>query len=142
MVRAIATECAGHALLKVIIETGELQDDDAIRRASRLAMEEGADFIKTSTGKVATNATPHVSRVMLEEIAARREARPEAKPVGFKPAGGIKTTADAAAYLALADSILGEGWAQRDSFRFGASGVLNDLLATLNGTVAETSDGY
>ena len=142
MVRAIATECAGHALLKVIIETGELQDDDAIRRASRLAMEEGADFIKTSTGKVAVNATPHAARLMLEEIAARREAEPEAKPVGFKPAGGIKTSEDAAAYLALAGSILGDGWAQRDTFRFGASGVLDDLIATIEGKAAAATDGY
>ena len=142
MVRAVAEACAGHALLKVILETGELGSDEAITAAANLAMEEGADFIKTSTGKVAVNATPHAARLMLSAIAARREARPEAKEVGFKPAGGIRTTADAGAYLALADKILGHDWATRDTFRFGASGVLDDLVAVLDGREAAASEGY
>ena len=135
MVEAIR-ETAGDATLKVIIETGELKSEAAIREASRLAIEAGADFIKTSTGKVEVNATPEAARLMLEEIAA------SGKRVGFKPAGGIKTTEDAGSYLALADEILGDDWATPATFRFGASGVLDDLLAALDGGRAETKAGY
>ena len=135
MVRTIREVTPG--TLKVIVETGELGDERLIRDASQLAIGAGADFIKTSTGKVAQNATPAVARVMLEEIAASGR-----RDVGFKPAGGIRTTADAGEYLALADGIMGPDWASPRTFRFGASGVLADLLATLDGGTAEANDGY
>ena len=127
----------GARLLKVILETGELRDEVLIRQASQLAIECGADFIKTSTGKVEENATPRTARIMLQELktSGRRD-------VGFKPAGGIKTTADAGEYLALADRIMGPDWVSARTFRFGASGVLADLLATLEGGRAEVAEGY
>ena len=128
---------APRGTLKVILETGELGDERLVREASRLAIGAGADFIKTSTGKVETNATPETARIMLEEIAASGR-----RDVGFKPAGGIKTTADAGEYLALADRIMGPDWVSARTFRFGASGVLADLLATLEGGRAEVAEGY
>ena len=115
------------ATLKVILETGELRDTGLIEHTSILAIAEGADFIKTSTGKVKLNATPETARIMLEAIAGSD------RPVGLKPAGGIRTVEDAAEYLALADEIMGAGWATPESFRFGASGVLDVILATLDG---------
>lgn len=120
-------EAAAPAKIKTILETGVLADADLIRQACRLALEGGADFLKTSTGKVPVNATPVSGRILLEEIKA------SGKPVGFKPAGGVKTTADAGVYLALCDEIMGEGWATPETFRIGASGVLDALLATLDG---------
>lgn len=135
MVEAIRAEVPG--LLKVILETGELRDEALIREASRLAIAAGADFIKTSTGKVKENATLRSARIMLEEIAqtGRRD-------VGFKPAGGIRTTEDAGEYLALADEIMGPDWVGPRTFRFGASGVLDDLLAAMDGGTAAAGDGY
>ncbi|MEM7522527.1 MAG: deoxyribose-phosphate aldolase [Pseudomonadota bacterium] len=121
---------AGGARVKAILETGVLNDAGLIRRASELAIEGGADFIKTSTGKVAVNATLRAARVMLEAI------RDSGRPVGFKPAGGVKTVADAGHYLDLADEIMGPDWATPETFRFGASGVLDALLATLRGVDA------
>ena len=132
---------APRGTLKVILETGELADERLVREVSRLAIGAGADFIKTSTGKVETNATPETARIMLEEIAAHARGGGR-RDVGFKPAGGIRTTADAAEYLALADRIMGPDWAGPRTFRFGASGVLADLLATLDGGTAEVSEGY
>ena len=139
MLRAVREEVSanGGALLKVILETGELGDERLIREASRLAIGCGADFIKTSTGKVRENATLESARFMLEEIAGSRSLN-----VGFKPAGGIRTTEDAGAYLALADRIMGEGWAGPRTFRFGASGVLDDLLAAMDGGTAGASADY
>lgn len=128
--------CRPPARLKVIIETGELRDKHAIYSASRLAIDCGADFIKTSTGKVDVNATPEAAKIMLTAI------RDSARPVGFKPAGGIKTLADARNYLELADSIMGKEWAGPDTLRFGASGVLSNLLAVLDGTSESTGSGY
>ena len=122
--------------LKVILETGQLIHEPLIKNASKLAIAAGADFIKTSTGKVAVNATPETARLMLREIKA------SGKPVGFKPAGGIKTTEDAGVYLALADEILGPDWASPATLRFGASGVLSDLIATIEGTSAAPTKGY
>jgi len=90
--------------LKVILETGELKTDEMIRLASALAIDQGADFIKTSTGKVETNATPDAARIMLEEIVKKNV------DVGFKPAGGIRTVQDAETYLTLAKEILGNSW--------------------------------
>ncbi len=128
---------AGAARVKAILETGVLGSDEMIRRAAEMAIEGGADFIKTSTGKVPVNATPAAAKVMLEVIAANN------RNCGFKPAGGVKTTADAAVYLNLADEIMGEGWATPERFRFGASGVLDALLATLDGADApEAKAGY
>jgi len=117
------------ARLKVILETGAYSDAATIRRASDLAIAGGADFIKTSTGKIAAGASPEAARAMLEAI------RAAARPVGLKPSGGIRTLADARAYLDLAESIMGAGWATPETFRFGASG----LHATLAGVVKSES---
>ena len=136
MIVAMRTACGSETLLKVILETGELADDGLVRTASDLAIEAGADFIKTSTGKVAVNATPQVANIMLQAIAE------SGRQVGFKPAGGIKTTEDCGDYLAIADQIFGPDWASPKNFRFGASSVLNDLLAALDGGSAEAGDGY
>ncbi|MBQ0987344.1 deoxyribose-phosphate aldolase [Streptomyces sp. F63] len=114
------------AHLKVIFETGELQTYDNVRRASWLAMLAGADFIKTSTGKVAVNATPPVTLLMLEAVRDFRSA--VGVRVGVKPAGGIRTTKDAVKYLVMVNETLGEEWLTADWFRFGASSLLNDLL--------------
>ncbi|MEM8752198.1 MAG: deoxyribose-phosphate aldolase [Pseudomonadota bacterium] len=125
---------AGHGkTVKAILETGVLADRDLIRRAADLAIEGGADFIKTSTGKARVNATLSAARTMLEAI---KEAD---RPVGLKPAGGVKTTADAANYLELADEAMGEGWAKPDTFRIGASSALDALIATLKGEDAPTA---
>ncbi|MEE9313923.1 MAG: deoxyribose-phosphate aldolase [Rhizobiaceae bacterium] len=136
MVTAVRRASASRALLKVIIETGELETATLIKKASHLAIDAGADFIKTSTGKVPINATPEVAELMIQAIADSK------KDVGFKPAGGIKTTEDCGNYLAIADRIMGEGWATNETFRFGASSVLSDLLAALDGANAVKSDGY
>ncbi|MEO1612100.1 MAG: deoxyribose-phosphate aldolase, partial [Pseudomonadota bacterium] len=123
--------------VKAILETGVLQDREKIRRAADLAIEGGADFIKTSTGKVAVNATLRAARAMLEAV------RDADRPVGFKPAGGVKTTRDAANYLELCDEIMGPGWATPETFRIGASGVLDALVATLSGEGERAAgDGY
>lgn len=121
--RTVRKACKG-ALLKIILETGELGDAETIRSAAELAISAGADFIKTSTGKVSTNATPQAAIIMLEAIKA------SGKAIGFKPAGGIRTLEDAEMYLDIADRIMGAGWATPKTFRFGASGLLDALLAT------------
>ncbi len=126
----------GATTLKAILETGRLMLPEAIRGASDLAIAAGADFIKTSTGKVEINATPHAARIMLAAI------KTAGKPVGFKAAGGVRTTAEAGDYLALADEIMGAGWVSPATFRFGASGLLNDLVAQLDGTSAAATSGY
>lgn len=130
MVEAVKAACTPPILLKTILETGALKDPALIREASDLAIAAGADFIKTSTGKFAVNATLQAAEIMLNAIKA------SGKPVGFKPAGGVRTVADAGDYLALAAAILGEGWATPKTFRFGASGLLGDILATLGGQPA------
>jgi deoxyribose-phosphate aldolase len=119
-------QACGDAHLKVILETGELATYDNIRRASRLAMIAGADFIKTSTGKVQPAATPPVTLVMLEAVRDYRVAT--GRQVGVKPAGGIRTSKDAISYLVLVNETAGEDWLDPDWFRFGASTLLNDLL--------------
>ena len=136
MISTISRMVGQDRVLKVILETGQLGDEALIARASHLAMDAGADFIKTSTGKVPVNATPEVARIMIQAISD------SGKDVGFKPAGGVKTVEDTAAYLALADEIMGPAWATPKTFRFGASGVLNDLLAALEGAKADTTSGY
>jgi deoxyribose-phosphate aldolase len=116
----------GEAHLKVILETGELATFDNVRRASWLAMLAGADFIKTSTGKVQPAATRPVTLVMLEAV--RDFAAATGRAVGVKAAGGIRTAKDATRYLVLVHETAGEEWLDPDRFRFGASTLLNDLL--------------
>lgn len=136
MVEAVRSACP-QSTLKVILETGELKDMALVRRASELAIAAGADFIKTSTGKVHVNATLEAADIMLRAI---RESRAK---VGFKPAGGISTVADADLYLRLAESILGPNWVMPSTFRFGASSLLDDILAVLSGTTApRAAAGY
>ncbi|WP_305785030.1 deoxyribose-phosphate aldolase [Symbioplanes lichenis] len=119
-------EACGAAHLKVILETGELGTYDNVRRASWLAMLAGADFIKTSTGKVPLAATLPVTLVMLEAV---RDFRAKTgRQVGVKPAGGIRTTKDAVKYLVMIHETAGDDWLDPDWFRFGASSLLNDLL--------------
>jgi len=122
---AVKSAC-GSAHLKVILETGELVTYDNIRRASWLAMLAGADFIKTSTGKVGVNATLPTALVMLEAV--RDYAELSGVLVGVKVAGGIRTTKDALKYLVLVNETVGSTWLTPDLFRFGASSLLNDLL--------------
>ena len=119
-------EAAGTAHLKVILETGELQTYDNVRSASWLAMEAGADFIKTSTGKIQPAATLPVTLLMLEAVRDYRIAT--GRQVGVKPAGGIRNSKDAIRYLVVVNEIAGEDWLHPDWFRFGASSLLNDLL--------------
>jgi deoxyribose-phosphate aldolase len=122
-------EACGPAHLKVILETGELETYDNVRRASVLAMAAGADFIKTSTGKVTPAATLPVTLVMLEAI--RDFHRRTGRMVGMKPAGGIRTAKDAIGYLVVLYETLGPRWMTPEWFRFGASTLLNDVLMQL-----------
>ncbi len=115
--------------LKVILETGLLRTPEAIAEASFLAMEAGADFIKTSTGKVDVNATPAAAYVMCECIAKYHEMT--GKKIGFKPAGGISSAADALCYYSIVSSLLGKDWLNKELFRFGVSRVANSLLAAV-----------
>lgn len=119
-------EACGTAHLKVIFETGELRTYDNVRRASYLAMLAGADFIKTSTGKVAPAATLPVTLILLEAV--RDWHRQTGQRIGVKPAGGIRTSKDAIRYLVMVNEVCGEAWLTPDLFRFGASSLLNDLL--------------
>jgi len=118
--------CGERVHLKVILETGELKTYDHVRFASDLAMEAGADFIKTSTGKVTPAATMPVTLVMLQAIADYQDRT--GRMVGMKPAGGIRTAKQAVHYLCMVNETLGRDWLTADWFRFGASVLLNDLL--------------
>ncbi|XYK82548.1 MAG: deoxyribose-phosphate aldolase [Labrenzia sp.] len=129
------------AILKVILETGEIKDPLLIHAASNVAIAAAADFIKTSTGKVAVNATLEAAEIMLTALEEARRDNAE-RVIGFKPAGGIKTASDAAAYLALADKIMGHNWVSASTFRFGASGLLDALTATIDGKDAAVGEGY
>jgi deoxyribose-phosphate aldolase len=124
-IAAVKAEC-GDAHLKVILETGELATYDNVRRASWIAMLAGADFIKTSTGKISPAATLPVTLVMLEACRDFREAT--GRQVGMKAAGGIRTSKDAIKYLVLVNETVGADWLTADYFRIGASSLLNDLL--------------
>jgi deoxyribose-phosphate aldolase len=124
-ITAVRAAC-GDAHLKVILETGELSTLDNVRRASWLAMLAGADFIKTSTGKVTPAATLPVTLVMLEAVRDYRDF--EGRQIGVKPAGGIRTEKDAIRYLVLVNETAGEDWLDPRYFRIGASSLLNDLL--------------
>ena len=123
---AAVKEACGEAHLKVILETGELQTFENIRKASDLAMHAGADFIKTSTGKVKPAATQEVTIVMLEAI--RDYFYQNDRIVGMKPAGGIRKAKQALQYLVLVKETLGDAWLTPEYFRFGASSLTNDLL--------------
>lgn len=123
---AAVKEACGDAHLKVILETGELSTLDNVRRASDLAMHAGADFIKTSTGKIQPAATLPVTLVMLEAI--RDFYYETGKQIGMKPAGGIATAKLALNYLVVVKETLGNDWLNPDMFRFGASALANDLL--------------
>ena len=137
LVKACKEACGANVLLKVIIETGELKEEALIRRASEICIDAGADFIKTSTGKVPVNATPEAARIMMEVIKAKNPK------VGFKPAGGVKDAAVAGQYLAMAEEILGKDWVSARTFRFGASSLLASLLATLgHGDKPANTSGY
>lgn len=137
LVRACKALCSDRALLKVILETGELADPALIRQASLDAIDAGADFIKTSTGKVAVNATAEAAQIMLECIAA------SGTNVGLKPAGGIRTLADARVYLTLAETLNGPRWVAPRHLRLGASSLLGDLLRhTGNDTTAADGGAY
>jgi deoxyribose-phosphate aldolase len=126
---AAVREACGRAHLKVILETGELSTYDFVRRASDIAMYAGADFIKTSTGKVQPAATLPVTLVMLEAI--RDFYYKEGRRVGMKPAGGISNAKLALQYLVLLRETLGDAWMTPALFRFGASSLANDLLMQL-----------
>jgi deoxyribose-phosphate aldolase len=115
--------------LKVILETGLLRTPERIAQASFLAMEAGADFIKTSTGKVDVNATPVAAYVMCECIAKFYAAT--GKKIGFKPAGGISSAADALCYYSIVSSVLGKEWLNKEYFRFGVSRVANSILSAV-----------
>ena len=119
-------EAAGPAHLKVILETGDLETYDNVRRASVLAMAAGADFIKTSTGKISPAATLPVTLVMLEAV--RDFDRGTGREIGIKPAGGIRTAKEAVHYLVVLYETLGPRWMRPERFRFGASSLLNDVL--------------
>jgi deoxyribose-phosphate aldolase len=126
---AATKQACGAAHLKVILETGELQTYDNVRLASEIAMRAGADFIKTSTGKISPAATMPVTLVMLEAI--RDFFYETGIRIGMKPAGGIRTAKEALAYLVMLNETLGDAWLTPDLFRFGASTLLNDVLMQL-----------
>lgn len=138
MVRAVGETTAGHARLKVILETGELPDTDTIRAAAELAVGEGADFIKTSTGKSPVSASTDAVTTMLQVISAA------GRPVGIKPAGGISSADDAERYIGLAEAAMGAEWVGPATFRFGASSLLTALLdaAGLDGDTPPPPTGY
>lgn len=125
LVSACKAACGDGARLKVILESGVLSAPSMVRQASELAIVAGADFIKTSTGKVEVSATLEAADVMLRVI------RDSERRVGFKASGGIRDVSQAAAYLKLAADIMGPEWISADNFRFGASGLLDSVLITL-----------
>jgi len=126
VVRACREACADGATLKLILETGELATPELIRKACAIGLGARVDFLKTSTGKVAINATPEAAALMLDAIAQ------DGGRCGFKAAGGIRTIADAAIYLELAASRLGDAWIDPAHFRIGASALFAELLAVLD----------
>src|SRR5690349_24412729 len=130
---AAIKEACGGARLKVILETGELSTFDKVRRASDIAMEAGADFIKTSTGKIQPAATMPVTLVMLEAI--RDFFYETGIRIGMKPAGGIRNSKQALAYLVMLRETLGDDWLTPDLFRFGASTLVNDVLMQIVKTI-------
>ncbi|CDL85887.1 deoxyribose-phosphate aldolase [Xenorhabdus cabanillasii] len=139
LVKACKAACVEAGVwLKVIIETGELKKVDLIRKSSEISIKAGADFIKTSTGKVPVNATLESAEIMLSVIRDMGVG----DTVGFKPAGGVRTAEEAAQYLALADRIMGDKWADSRHFRFGASSLLGSLLTALGHQGQKQSSRY
>jgi deoxyribose-phosphate aldolase len=131
LVRSVADIChtdTRPVTLKVILETGVLSDPDTIKAAAAVAVANGADFLKTSTGKLEPAATPEAAAALLEVIAA---AQRTGQQIGLKVAGGVKTVAEAAIYLDMADTVLQPHGAEPANFRFGASGLLNDIVNVL-----------
>jgi len=128
MIAEVKDLMAEEGRLKVILETGAFPDQASIAAATRLAIEEGADFIKTSTGTLSVSATPEAATTILETI------RESGMPCGFKASGGIRTLADVSRYLDLADRIMGPDWATPATFRFGSSTLYDVLVAELGGT--------
>lgn len=126
---AVAQKQGRNVHLKVILETGLLRTPEAIAEASFLAMEAGADFIKTSTGKVDVNATPVAAYVMCECIS--KYYKMTGKKIGFKPAGGITSAADALCYYSIVSTILGKEWLNKSLFRFGVSRVANSIISAV-----------
>jgi deoxyribose-phosphate aldolase len=126
---ASVKEACGNAHLKVILETGELDTLDNVRKASEIAIYAGADFIKTSTGKIQPAATMQVTYVMLDAI--KDYYLKTGKMIGMKPAGGISNSKLALQYLVMLNEVLGEKWMNKNYFRFGASSLLNDILMQL-----------
>lgn len=131
MIGEVHDEIDGRARLKVILESGMLPDQAAVRRAADLAIDCGADFIKTSTGKTERSATPEAVSTMLDAIRAAD------RTVGLKPSGGIRTPADARLYLDLVDRAMGPVWASPTTFRFGASGLYDALMGLIEGRAPE-----
>jgi deoxyribose-phosphate aldolase len=140
LLRAVRRACDG-LTLKVILETGELREPQWMQRAARIALAEGADFLKTSSGKTTVSATPEAAHTLLEATAADSRARAS---VGFKAAGGIRTVADAARYIELVDELLGPDALTPARFRIGASALLNDIERVLGGgrAAADSSARY
>jgi len=139
MVESVRAVIEPPQLLKVILESGAHPDAGSVAAAARLAIEHGADFVKTSTGKIPEGASIEAAGAMLGEIAAAAE---RGRSVGLKPSGGIRSFDDAVAYLDLADGVMGSGWSTPATFRYGASGLLDALLAELDGTAPRTSSSY
>lgn len=129
MVQACVRACADKAVLKVIIESGQLASPALIRQASEICIEAGAQFIKTSTGKTNVGATPAAVRVMSEVL------RDSGAVCGLKVSGGVRTAEVALGYIKLVESVLGEGWATPSTFRLGASSLLGSLQVVINNTV-------
>lgn len=130
-------EICKNVMLKVILETGELGSLDQVRLASEIAMRAGADFIKTSTGKLVPAATPQATLVMIEAI--RDYFHQTGHRVGIKPSGGIRTTKDALIYLGMTQEILGDPWLSPKLFRFGASSLLDDVLMEIKNSELKAS---
>jgi deoxyribose-phosphate aldolase len=134
MIGEIRDEIDDAGRLKVILETGMFPDQISIRRAADIAIEMGADFIKTSTGKKAVSATPEAVKTMLAAIKASD------RTIGLKPSGGIRTLADARRYLDLVDEAMGPIWASPGTFRFGASSLYDALIAAIEGKQSVASN--
>ncbi|MBQ2844043.1 MAG: deoxyribose-phosphate aldolase [Alistipes sp.] len=128
-------ECTEDVVLKVIIESGALKTPELIRKASLLSMFAGADFVKTSTGKIDVAATPEAAVVMCQAI--RDYYEKTGKKIGFKAAGGVRTAEDAALYYTIVEEILGEEWLTPELFRIGASSVANNLISAIEGTTVK-----
>ncbi|KZL22019.1 Deoxyribose-phosphate aldolase [Pseudovibrio axinellae] len=139
-IKQVRAVISAPAQLKVILETGELEDPRLIHMASEVAIAQGADFIKTSTGKVKVNATLEAAEIMLSVLS--ETSKEDHRTVGFKPAGGVRSLDDAAAYLKLADELMGENWVSSSTFRFGASGLLDAVLAGIEDRENNTKETY